>query len=77
MVPRKSTIPAIVNKALDETKGSGVRKLHINLRVQYLGISRGSVKDTRPTAKAVPDRQQVDLVDMGKWRIKNVEVKQT
>lgn len=95
LVPRKSTISAVVNKALDETKGSGARKLNIYLREQYLGVSRASVKDTldrsrcyqlhkatfrnKPipksiTVKAVQDRHQVDLVDMGKWRVKYGQV---
>ena len=37
LVARKSTIAAVVNKALDETKGSGVRKLKIHLREEYSG----------------------------------------
>lgn len=39
LVARKSTIAAVVNKALDETKGSGARKLNIHLREEYSGIS--------------------------------------
>lgn len=46
LVPRKSTISAVVNKALDETIGSGLRTFNVYLREQYLGISRASVKDT-------------------------------
>lgn len=46
LVAKKSTIPALVNRVLDETKGSGARKVNIQLREEYPGISRASVQDT-------------------------------
>ena len=92
LVARKSTISAVVNRAVDYTKGSGARKVNIHLREEYSGISHASVQDTldesrhyqlpkatfanKPIpksikAKAVQDRHQIDLLDMGKWRIKH------
>lgn len=51
LVPRKSSISALVNKALDETKGSGVRNLNLLLRQQYSGISRANVKNILDRSK--------------------------
>ena len=39
LVAKKSTIPALVNKVLDETKGSGTRQVNMHIREEYSGIS--------------------------------------
>ncbi|RXN00644.1 SCAN domain-containing protein 3 [Acipenser ruthenus] len=46
LVAKKSTIPTLVNRVLDETKGSGARKVNIHLTEEYSGISRASVQGT-------------------------------
>lgn len=88
----KSKICGIVKKGLDDTRGSGARKLNKRLNEQYSGVSERKVQRTldssrryqlhkarfgnipipRPIrAKEVQDQQQVDLLDMGKWKIKH------
>ena len=54
LVASKSTITAVVNKALEETKGSGARKLNIHLREEYSGISQASVEDTLDRSRLLP-----------------------
>ena len=46
LVAKKSVIDSIVRTTLDDTKGSGARKINIHLREKYSGISRTNVQKT-------------------------------
>lgn len=86
----KSEIPRVIRKCMDDTRGSGARKLNKRMKEQYSGISERKIQNTldRSTryqlnkarfgnkpipkpikARQVQDRHQIDLLNMGKWKI--------
>ncbi len=44
LVAKKTSLKGIVKRGLDETKGSGARKLNVYLKDQYSGISTRNVQ---------------------------------